>query len=352
MRKNNFFHSTLTLILFISIFCFLGAKQAFAINPDIVIPLGQVAPFEVPEGITTLVIGDPSIAEVVIPPGQNKTALINTKAAGITNILIWTQRGGAPNNFILAVEDIKRGEQIITRVKVLEVFSGDDGQVGIDWQDFLTFQEAPPSAAFKFGLPLRTSTLEAKINTLVNDRKARLLAQPTLVSLSGEEAKFLSGGEYPVLTYQRDAVTIQWRDYGIKLDLKARVEGSDNIIMTLKPELSSIDKANSVTITGTTSSGTTVIPAFTTRKTESTLSLKDGQTAVIAGLMSDTDEEVVSKFPLLGDIPVLGSLFKSVDFKKTRTELVFLVTPSILKHNEVASPEKDYAKDANSMDKK
>jgi len=314
LRKNKFFHLTLTLILFISIFFFMGNKQAFAINPDIVISLGQVAPFEVPEGITTLVIGDPSIAEVVIPPGQNKTALINTKAAGITNILIWTEKGGAPNNFILAVENIKRSEQIVTRVKVLEVFTGEDGKVGIDWQDFVTFREAPASAPFKFGLPLRTTTLEAKIDTLVNERKAKLLAQPTLVSLSGEEAKFLSGGEYPVLTYQRDRVTIQWRDYGIKLELKARIEGSDNIIMTLKPELSSIDKANSVTITGITSAGTTVIPAFTTRKTETTLSLKEGQTAVISGLISDTDEEVISKFPLLGDIPFLGGLFKTVDF--------------------------------------
>ena len=131
-------------------------NTAFAVSPDITIPLGQIAPFQVPEGITTLVIGDPTVAEVVVPPGQNTTALINTKAAGITNILVWTQKGGAPNNFILEVQNTKREEQIVTKVKVLEVFGGSDGKLGVDWQDFVTFKEGPMSAPFKFGMPVRT----------------------------------------------------------------------------------------------------------------------------------------------------------------------------------------------------
>src|SRR5690606_20228488 len=145
-------------------------------------------------------------------------------------------RGGAPNNFVLEVQDTKRNEQIVTRVKVLEVFAGGDGQLGVDWQDSITFSEAPPSAPFKFGLPTRLDVLEAKINTLVNDRSAKILAQPTLVSLTGKDASFLSGGEYPVLIYERDRINIQWKEYGIRLELNARVEGSDNIVVTLKPE--------------------------------------------------------------------------------------------------------------------
>lgn len=350
--KKKILNLLLGTTVFVSSFTALSHyDQAFALNPDIIIPLGQVAPFQVPEGITTLVIGDPTIAEVVTIPGQNKTALINTKAPGTTNILVWTEKGGQPNNFILEVQDTKRSEQIVTKVKVLEVFSGDDGKLGIDWQDFLTFREAPMSAPFKFGLPLRTSSLEAKIDTLVNERKGKLLAQPTLVSLSGKDAKFLSGGEYPVVFYERDRVNIQWKEYGVKLELRAKVEGNDNIVLTLKPEVSSIDRANSVTITASQTTGSAIIPAFNSRKAESTLVLRDNESVVIAGLLNNTQEYVDSKIPVLGDIPVLGFLFKSREFRNVRTELVFLVTPSILKNMQV-NPEKNYGAEADKLEKK
>lgn len=352
IMKKRLMNLLLGATVFVSSFTALSSyDKAFALNPDITIPLGQVAPFQVPEGITTLVIGDPTIAEVVIPPGQNRTALINTKAPGTTNILVWTEKGGQPNNFILEVQDTKRNEQIVTKVKVLEVFSGDDGKFGVDWQDFVTFREAPMSAPFKFGLPLRTSSLEAKIDTLINDRKGKLLAQPTLVSLNGKDAKFLSGGEYPVVFYERDRVNIQWKEYGIKLELKARVEGNDNIVITLKPEVSSIDRANSVSIVSTQTTGSAVIPAFNTRKAESTLILRDNESIVIAGLINNTQESIDSKIPLLGDIPVLGFLFKTREFRNVRTELVFLVTPSILK-NIQSLPERNYGSEADKLEKK
>jgi len=322
-----------------------------AISPDIVIPLGQIAPFEVPEGITTFVVGDPKIAEVVVPPGQNKTALIYTKTPGLTNILIWTTRAGAPNNFVLEVQDTKRNEQIVTKVKVLEVFTGNDGELGVDWQDFISFSEGPPTAPFKFGLPTRVNVLEAKINTLVKDRSAKILAEPTIVSLTGKDASFLSGGEYPVLIYERDRINIQWKEYGIRLDLNARVEGTDNIVVNLKPEVSSIDRANSVLLTGSNTSGSAVIPAFNSRKADSTLVLRDGDSVVIAGLLNTTRERVEGKFPLLGDIPVVGHLFKTTEYRDVKSELVFIVTPSILKGNQVV-PEQNYGKDAEELKKK
>ncbi|MBC7475860.1 MAG: pilus assembly protein N-terminal domain-containing protein [Candidatus Sericytochromatia bacterium] len=327
--------------------------KAFAANTEInlTIPLGQVAPFQVPEGITTLVIGDPTIAEVVIPPGQNKTALVNTKAAGLTNILVWTEKGGPPNNILLEVQNTKRSEQISTKVRVLEVTDGDDGALGIKWQDYLSFTESPASAPFKFGLPVRTANLEAKIDTLVNERRGKLLAQPTLISLDGKEAKFLSGGEYPVVFYERDRVNIQWKEYGIKLELTAKIEGTDNILVTLKPEVSSIDRANSVTLVATQSTGSAVIPAFITRKAETTLNIRDNETIVIAGLLNNDQQYVDRKIPFLGDIPVVGFLFKSREFKNIRTELVFLVTPSILK-NAIVNPEKNYAGEAAKLEKK
>lgn len=332
--------------VFLSSFLFLNYSNiAQALNPDITIPLGQVAPFQVPEGITTLVIGDPKIANVVIPPGQNKTALINTQSAGTTNILVWTEKGGQPSNFILEVQDNKRDEQIVTRVKVLEVSTGGDGKFGVDWLDTLTFKEAMPSAPFKFGLPIRTSLIEAKINTLLNDRKATMLAQPTLVSLNGKSAKFLSGGEYPVVIYERDKVNIQWKEYGIKLDITANVQGSDNILISVKPEVSAVDRAGSVVLTGTQNTGSAIIPAFTTSKAESTLVLRDNESLVIAGLMTTSKDYVDTKVPLLGDIPVLGYLFKSREFREIKKELIFLVSPSILKKAKDLA-ENNYASEA------
>lgn len=344
--------STLALASSITFAGLVGlSPEAKALNPDITIPLGQVAPFQVPEGITTLVIGDPNIAEVVIPPGQNKLALINTKSAGTTNILVWTEKGAAPNNFILEVQNTKRDEQVVSKVKVLEVFNGSDGKLGIDWQDFITFAEAPMSAPFKFGLPVRTASIEAKVDTLINERKAKLLAQPTLVSLNGSTAKFLSGGEYPVVIYEQNRVNIQWKEYGIRLEITAKVEGTDNIVVTVKPEVSSVDRANSVILTGSTSTGSAVIPAFSTRRAETTLIMKDNDSLVIAGLLNNSQEYIDSKVPVLGDIPVLGFLFKSREFKDVKTELVFIVNTSILKGKQI-KPEKDYAIEAAQMEKK
>lgn len=336
--------------LFFTSFLGLNNEKAHAVNPDISIPLGQIAPFQIPEGITTAIIGDENVASIVVPPGQNKTMLIYTKAAGITNIIVFTERTGQPNNFVVEVQDTKRAEQIVTRIKVVEVINGGDGNLGMDWQDFISFQEAPPSAPFKFGLPVRTSVIDAKLNTIVNDRKGKLLAQPTIVSLNGKDAKFLSGGEYPVLIYERDRVNIQFKEYGVKLELNAKIEGNDTILLTLKPEVSSIDKTNSVTIVGSGTTGSAIIPAFATRKAETTLTLKDNESIVIAGLLNNSQEYVDSKIPLLGDIPFLGFLFKSREFRDVKTELVFVVTPSILKNGNV-SPEKNYADEAQKMGK-
>lgn len=337
-----------TVLFFGSLTAFDFSNSAYAVNPDITIPLGQVAPFQVPEGITTLVIGDPKIAEVVIPPGQNKTALINTKSAGTTNILVWTEKGGQPSNFILEVQDSKRDEQVVTRVKVLEVVTGGDGKFGVDWQDTFVFTEAPPSAPFKFGLPVRTSLIQAKIDTLIGDRKGKLLAQPTLVSLSGKPASFLSGGEYPVVVYERDKINIQWKEYGIKLNITAQVQGSDQIVLNVKPEVSSVDKAGSVVLRSSgTSDGASsaVIPAFSTRKAETTLVLKDNESLVIAGLLSNSQDYIDKKVPLFGDIPVLGFLFKSREYVDVKRELVFVLSPSILK-NSKNLPENNYAGEA------
>ena len=213
------------------------------------------------------------------------------------------------------------------------------------------FREAAPNAPFRLGLPLRTSTLDAKIDTLINERKARLLAEPTLVLLNGHEGSFLSGGEVPLLVASQNGINIQWKQFGVSLKMKVLLEGAKTIQLRLTPEVSDADKANSVTIANQGQGGSFIVPAFKTRRAETTLRVKDKQTIVIAGLLQKSKQEVEQKFPLLGDIPVLGYLFKTVEFQEKQSELVFIVTPTIIRNTEV-KPEANYAKDADAKNKK
>lgn len=314
-------------------------------TPNTVIPLGQVVTFNVPDGITTFVLGNADIARVTVPPGQNRVALVTALKPGVTNMLIWTERNSNPINYVIEVSPNLRNEQIAVRVKVMEVEKGSDGKVGIDWSDFLSFKEAMPNAPFRFGLPVRSSVLDARIDTLINDRKARVLAEPTLVLLNGKDAEFLSGGELPLIVTDRDRVNVQWREYGINLKLNATIEGSDTIQMTLKPEVSDVDSVNSITVANQLQGGSFVVPAFKTRRAQTTLRVQNNQSIVIAGLLKNNKQEVEQKVPLLGDIPGLGWLFKTVDFKEQRSELVFIVTPMIVRDPKI-QPESNYAQDA------
>lgn len=314
-------------------------------TPNIVIPLGQVVTFNVPDGISTFVLGNGDIARVTVPPGQAQYALVTAMKPGVTNMLIWTSRSETPINYVIEVSPNVRNEQIAVRVKVLEVQTNSDGSLGIDWADFLSFKEAMPDAPFKFGLPVRAGVLDAKINALINDRKARLLAEPTLVLLNGKEGSFLSGGELPLIVTDRDRINVQWREYGINMKVMATIEGADTIQMKLEPEVSDIDRANSITIANQAQGGSFVVPAFQTRRAESILRVKNNQSIVIAGLLKDDKQEVIQKLPILGDIPLLGFLFQTVDFQERHSELVFIVSPHIVT-DPMLKPEGDFAKTA------
>lgn len=314
-------------------------------TPNIVIPLGQAITFNVPDGISTLAVGSSSIATATISPVNPKLAIITALKPGITNVLVWTNRSPNPINYVIEVSDNYRKEQIAVRVKVLEVEKTNDGKLGVDWSDSISFAEATPNAPFRFGLPVRNSVLNARIDTLVNNRQARVLAEPTLVLLNGKEGEFLSGGELPLIITDRDRINVQWREFGINMKVKARIEGADTIQLELKPEVSDIDRANSITIANQLQGGSFVVPAFKTRRAETTLQVQNNESIIIAGLLKNDKQEVIQKLPLLGDIPVLGWLFQTVDFQDRRSELVFIVTPSIVRDTNF-KPEFNYAQEA------
>jgi pilus assembly protein CpaC len=157
----------------------------------------------------------------------------------------------------------------------------------------------------------------------------RQLAEPNLIAMDGEQASFLAGGEFPVPIVQsgsdRSTVTVMFKEYGVRLNFKPTIIDEDHIRLTLEPEVSTIDFANGVKFDGF------VIPALRTRRAKTGIELRDGQSFALAGLLDNSEQRSLSKVPVLGDVPVLGALFKSKSYQKQETELIFIVTAQLVK---------------------
>ena len=161
---------------------------------------------------------------------------------------------------------------------------------------------------------------------------AKILAEPTLTTLTGQEAEFLSGGEFPIpVPQQNGAVTIEFKQFGVGVRFLPVVLDAGRINLKLGISVSELVNNNSVAIARDGVSSTFIIPSLSTRSAESTVELADGQTIGIAGLINENMREVVTKFPGLGDLPGLGVLFRSQSFQKGETELLILVTPHLAK---------------------
>jgi len=160
----------------------------------------------------------------------------------------------------------------------------------------------------------------------------RVLAEPNLVTTSGQKASFLAGGEYPIPVPQSGVggaatITIEYKKFGVGLDFTPTVLADDKIALKVHPIVSELDFTTTVAYT---SLGFTV-PGLKTREMETHVEVKDGQTFAIAGLLQQNTRDIINKFPVLGDIPILGALFRSTSYQKNETELVTLVTPRLVK---------------------
>jgi pilus assembly protein CpaC len=171
--------------------------------------------------------------------------------------------------------------------------------------------------------------LGAVVRALQSEGVLQIIAEPNLVTTNGKEASFLVGGEFPVPILQgggnAGAVTIQFREFGIRLTFNPQVTENGTIKMYVKPEVSTIDLANAVSLSGF------LIPALATRRMETNVELGPGQSFVIGGLIDDRVQETMSKIPGLASIPLLGALFKSREERKNKTELIVMVTPEVTK---------------------
>jgi pilus assembly protein CpaC len=177
-----------------------------------------------------------------------------------------------------------------------------------------------------FGFDTGSLSWTGFIDALKEQNLVKVLAKPTLVSLNGQEAAFLAGGEFPIPVPQAfGLVTIQFKKFGVGLVFTPNIMNSKHISLNVSPEVSELDFTNSVRTQGFT------IPSITTRRATTTIELADGQSFAIGGLMRDNVRESVKKVPFLGEIPILGALFRSSSFQKNETELLIIVTPHLVK---------------------
>lgn len=192
------------------------------------------------------------------------------------------------------------------------------------------------SSAVTFLAGIKSVHLNLFLQALAENQYLRILANPTLVALSGEEATFLAGGEYPIPVPQNvqgaagTSITIDYKEYGVRLSFEPVVLGDGSIRLYTAPEVSDISDVGSVSITGFT------IPALITRRFQTTLELKSGQTFAMAGLIKNNVTATTSRIPGIGDLPVLGALFSSKRYLNDETELVVLVTASLVEPMSVA----------------
>lgn len=172
-------------------------------------------------------------------------------------------------------------------------------------------------------------TWTALIDALKEQGYLKVLAEPTLIALSGKTANFLAGGEFPVPVPQSGigttTITIEYKPFGVGLSFTPTVLSNNKIHMQVAPEVSQLDFTSGVTLQGF------IIPAINTRRVSTAIELADGQSFAIAGLLKDDIRENITKFPFLGDIPILGTLFRSSSFQRSETELVVIVTPHLVK---------------------
>jgi pilus assembly protein CpaC len=177
-----------------------------------------------------------------------------------------------------------------------------------------------------------STTIEAFINALRQNNLLRVLAEPNLMATSGQEASFLAGGEYPIPVTQGGgagagngvAITIEYREFGVRLGFVPVVLGDGRIRLKVSPEVSDLDYTTAVRFNGF------VIPGLNTRRVSTTVELLEGQTFAVAGLLNNSVSASKDVTPLLGDVPVLGALFRSVRYQRKETELVVLVTPRLV----------------------
>ncbi|MDD1967231.1 type II and III secretion system protein family protein [Pseudomonas putida] len=320
-----------------------------------------------PVAITRLAVGEPKIADVQVNGNDNGAFLLTGVGPGTTSLMIWTNCSTAPRQSMVFVrgaakaamtdtllppsEDPLLPSQVQTDIRFVEVSRTKlkEASTSIFGRGSNNFLFGSPGTVpgvtvtpgtvggTRPNIPLNnnnfnivwgggSSKVLGMLNAMESSGFAYTLARPSLVALSGQSASFLAGGEFPVPVPngESNGISIEYKEYGVRLTLTPTVVGRNRISLKVAPEVSELDFTAGVTIAGTT------VPALNVRRTDTSVSLADGESFVISGLINTSNIASVDKFPGLGDIPVLGALFRSSQINRDERELLMIVTPHLV----------------------
>ena len=310
-----------------------------------------------PVSISRIAVGDPTVADV--HANGSNDFLLTGVAPGTTSLMVWTACSKLPRQSMVFVKgkvtdgftsstlppsaDPALPSQVQTDIRFVEVsrtklqeastsifgmgkdfLFGSPGSFISNAESVIT--GGPVANGKYFNIGFGGGRVKAMINALEGSGFAYTLARPSLVALSGQSATFLAGGEVPipVPSSGSDSVSIEYKEFGIRLTLTPTVIGRDRILLKVAPEVSELDYTNAVTIAGT------AVPGLNIRRTDTSISLGDGESFVISGLISSRNNSQVNKFPGLGDIPVLGAFFRDSNISREDKELLMIVTPHLV----------------------
>ncbi|MBL1376605.1 type II and III secretion system protein family protein [Zobellella iuensis] len=335
--------------------------------PEIVeVNQGMQQELRLPVPISRLAVGDPAVADVKLT--DRSGVLLSGVGSGVTNLNIWTRCSTLPRQSMVFVKGLASQalapdarpadggaalpSQVQTDIRFVEVNRSKLKDVGVSLfgkrGSFLF--GAPGNTTGSIGLgglvpdgsatpvPLSGSGFNIAwgggsrevlgvINALENSNFAYTLANPSLVSLSGQSASFLAGGEFPVPVPSSgsDSVSIEYKEFGVRLTLTPTVVDERRILLKVAPEVSELNFNSGVSIAGT------MVPLLNVRRTDTSVALASGESFVISGLMSARNYADVDKLPGLGDIPVLGGFFRSSRIEREEKELLMIVTPHLVR---------------------
>lgn len=339
-----------------------GCTQLSALPGVFEVQQGLQNEMHSPVAITRVAIGDPKIADV--HPTGDTGFLLTGVAQGTTSLMVWTACASTPRQSMVFVrgtatagldahggppsQDVDLPSQVQTDIRFVEVsrtklkeastsIFGKGSNFLFGSPNTVTGTVAPGAigdvagaatlASGSFNIAFGGGKVLGLINALESSGFAYTLARPSLVALSGQSASFLAGGEVPIPVPSSGSnnISIEYKEFGIRLTLTPTVVSGDRISLKVAPEVSELDYTGGITIAGTT------VPALNVRRTDTSVSLADGESFVISGLISNKTTSDVSKFPGLGDIPVLGAFFRTSSISREEKELLMVVTPHLVR---------------------
>ena len=340
-------------LLLLLVILAVSSSQVFAEAELIRVTKGKSIVLSYPEKIKAVSIADEEVADVVSITSTELVVIGKTE--GVTSLFVWGESGQFAE-YDVEVDRNAGGQQVILEVQVAEVHRTAMSEYGVDFllidsddrhiangtkalglyggdvtaPDPLTQEMyAPEEASAAIRWMGDSQTMATVIKAMQEDGTIELLASPRLLCMSGEKASFLVGGEIPIAVPQTStsgfsSITIEWKEYGIKLEFTPTVIDTDLINLEIYQEVSRLDWTNRITFSGWD------IPALQTRKAEATIELNSGQSIVLSGLKAAETTETITRIPILGHIPLLGYFFSHRVKSKAETELMIVISPRVI----------------------